>query len=1239
MKYLWRGILLLMLLLPTALLLGVVTEPGSRAVLDAADRWTPLEIEYGGGTIAGRLRIKRLVMPTDGLVLQLRDLVAEIAPGCLWRSAVCFTQLQASYLELGLLPGADSEPQSPAVQGRPAAEREDSALIVFPVTLETDALAVEAARVHWQGGEWRQGAAQIQLRIDGSTVEIIDAVIDSAHLELHDADTPEIALSQTISLPRINLPLELQVQQLQLHQPSWNAYGAVHQHHSIELRGYWLNTQLRLHHLGVVSQELGELVLQGELQFEGDWPLHTDIDIQLAQASLWQRMQGRQLSLAATGTLAQLALQLDSAGTPALALAGQLNALQRDIPFTVTLEATALEPLPLTDVLEVPAQLAAVELEFPLQATASGSLTEQQFELHAAASGLGYESVAGQLTGRHRQGHITLQQLHLQDAASANDLLAAGEIVLAERLQWSLELSSSGIDLPQITAAAFGRIEGSLQVNGSARNEDWELAIGAVDLQGAINDLPARINGYAALGAGMLLRDSELDAQLNGAQLRLLSLPDQERPVRIELAVADLGRWLPGSRGEVELQATLPADWQQVEASGTLRDVQWQDISIAAGRLTGTYRAVADPAFVLDAMFEELALSGNRLSSLQLTADGTVANHVVAVHSRGDIEGTLSVSGLLQGEKWRGSLASTALDTPQGVWRLTDTVAMAWSNPDKQLQLAGHCWLQEQTRICPGDLALGQQGRGSLEIVGAIGRLSPLLPPDIDLQGAMQLQVEGSWGTPGGARFTGHWQTRELLLTRDHGEGERASIGWDKGDAVFDYGKNGLNLNWDIHRAGRRILNLDLLLPPDRAAPLAGKLSFEQLQLATLAPLVPALSQLEGTLSGGLQLSGSVDKPLAHGPVTLTGVRLATVGNPTELERLDLSLDFRGDWAQLQGSGVLGGGDMELAGELRMQPELRLELHVKGEQHNILYPPATQLLVSQDLRVMAAKDLLEVSGELIVQKGVLEFEQLPPGSVALSNDVVQVDYTGNVTHQELPFDIALDIWLRVRDQFVVTGSLLQTNLGGDLHIRQLPGQPLQLFGNLKTKGGELRAYGQQLSLDWGVISFAGPPDNPLIDVRAQRKFSSSGVTAGVQVQGRLQEDLELEVYSEPVMSQGEAMSYLMRGRAPDAGAAADSTAFALSVAGGVVNRSTLITELNRIPGVNNIEFGATGAEEETAATVGGYIGQRIYLSYGVGLYEPINVLTARLYLGTRLWLEVVSRLENSVDLYYSFDLN
>ena len=56
-----------------------------------------------------------------------------------------------------------------------------------------------------------------------------------------------------------------------------------------------------------------------------------------------------------------------------------------------------------------------------------------------------------------------------------------------------------------------------------------------------------------------------------------------------------------------------------------------------------------------------------------------------------------------------------------------------------------------------------------------------------------------------------------------------------------------------------------------------------------------------------------------------------------------------------------------------------------------------------------------------------------------------------------------------------------------------------------------------------------------------------------------------------------------------------------------------------------------------AATISACVGNRLYLGYGVGIHEPVNALTARLDLRTRLGLEVVSRPGSFLDLYYRFD--
>ncbi len=163
---------------------------------------------------------------------------------------------------------------------------------------------------------------------------------------------------------------------------------------------------------------------------------------------------------------------------------------------------------------------------------------------------------------------------------------------------------------------------------------------------------------------------------------------------------------------------------------------------------------------------------------------------------------------------------------------------------------------------------------------------------------------------------------------------------------------------------------------------------------------------------------------------------------------------------------------------------------------------------------------------------------------------------------------------------------------------------------------------------------------PELNLRAERNISAENVTAGVWVRGPA-DALELEIYSNPPMTQTEALSYLARGRGLDSGAGGgvDAAAVAVSMGMGALNRTSVVRGLERLPGVSNVEFGTGRLEEDTTATVSGYLGERIYLSYGIGLNEPVNVLTGRLYLKTRLWLEMVSALENSLDIYYSFDID
>ncbi|HEY7775111.1 MAG TPA: translocation/assembly module TamB domain-containing protein, partial [Kineobactrum sp.] len=403
-------------------------------------------------------------------------------------------------------------------------------------------------------------------------------------------------------------------------------------------------------------------------------------------------------------------------------------------------------------------------------------------------------------------------------------------------------------------------------------------------------------------------------------------------------------------------------------------------------------------------------------------------------------------------------------------------------------------------------------------------------------------------------------------------------------------------------------------------------------------PFLPELSSLEGELTGEVSLQGTLAELGAVGQLAWSGGAVRLVSNPTELDDIRMQLDFNNTGITVSGDGVLGGGPVEFSGSAGWRPQPGFDVAIRGSSNRLFYPPATELEASPDLRLVLAGNRLTLNGEVVVDSGVLAYEQLPPGSVTLSADVIEVDYAGNPLATETVVDLDARVRVRIKDKFRVKGKDLNVTVGGDLSLRKAPGRPLEMFGNLNVIGGEFNAYGQRLLVRQGRFTFTGLPENPEMNLRAEREIPADNVKAGVQVTGTL-ENPELSVYSDPVMSRTEALSYLVRGRGLDSGAGADGSALAASLGVSLVNQTGMLQELGRIPGLSNIEVGTEGSEQATTATLSGYIGERIYLSYGIGLYEPVNVLTARLYLRARLWLEVVSRLESSVDLYYSFDID
>jgi translocation and assembly module TamB len=206
----------------------------------------------------------------------------------------------------------------------------------------------------------------------------------------------------------------------------------------------------------------------------------------------------------------------------------------------------------------------------------------------------------------------------------------------------------------------------------------------------------------------------------------------------------------------------------------------------------------------------------------------------------------------------------------------------------------------------------------------------------------------------------------------------------------------------------------------------------------------------------------------------------------------------------------------------------------------------------------------------------------------------------------------------------LTGFGLDATVGGRLTVRETPGQPTVGSGDISL-AGPYKAYGQDLTIEQGHLLFAGTPiDNPRLNIVAVRRIEDDNVKAGLRIGGTARAP-QMTVFSDPAMGQAEALAYLVTGKPLDSVGAEDgdmmqSAARSLGTAAG----GLLAKRLGGRLGVDEVGIKESEMLEGAAFTVGEYLSPRLYLSYGVGLFEPGEVITLRYNVTRALAVQALS---------------
>nr|WP_254797495.1 translocation/assembly module TamB domain-containing protein [Pseudomonas aromaticivorans] len=828
-------------------------------------------------------------------------------------------------------------------------------------------------------------------------------------------------------------------------------------------------------------------------------------------------------------------------------------------------------------------------------------------------------------------GQLQLPGLRLE----AGKGRAEGELALgfAEAFSWQTRLQLAELDPAYWLKELPGRIGGALASNGELRagqlqmQADWAL-------DGQLRRQPLSLKGQLQ-GDGARWQVPQLALRLGDNRVDGQGEWSDRIAGQLALALPRLDQLWPGLHGQVEGQVKLAGTPAAPQGGLSLQGagLRYQEQRLRELALAASLDARQLASVQLDARGLH---SGERdFGQLAVKGSGTPQRHSVELSLEGEpLRLALLLAGGLDSQRdWRGSLNRGAVGVAGLDWQLQQAASLERTAAGR-LTLGAHCWQSAQASLCADAQRLLPDPQLRARLRGFdLARLAGALPEDFamvgQLGGDLRLDLPAS-GPSGELRLDAG---SGLLRLRQRADGQEQWLDVPYRQLSLISQLRPQRVDSQLRLAGPSLgtLELDTVIDPRPASrPLSGSFRLDGLDLALARPFVSQVERLEGRIDGSGQLSGSLLAPVVNGRVQLRDGHVSGGELPLTFEALQLAMTIAGQQAQVDGrwrSGAQGQGT--LTGSLDWAAAPQMDLQIRGSRLPAVVEPYAnvEVEVEPDLQLGLRDRQFSLGGQLAIPRGQIKVRELPAQAVTVSEDAQIVgEQPAAARMPGLKMDLRL---LLGEDRLRFSGFGLSADLKGKLRIKD----NLDSRGTLKLENGRYRAYGQRLTLRRAQLIFAGPIDQPLLDIEAIRTVDE--VTAGLRLTGRADAPVS-EVFSEPAMSQEQALSYLVLGRAP--GSSGDSNvvgqaALALGLAGGAPVAGAIVERL----GIRDFQLESEGSGTSSSVFASGYLSERLSLRYGVGVFEQGNIFALRYELGKKLYLEAASGLASSLDIFYKRD--
>jgi translocation and assembly module TamB len=1246
------GTVLVILVLLSVLLTLLLSPWGTRLGVNIADSmFDELRIDYKSGGLASQIQLSRLSWQQADASVVVHDIGLEFSLECLWTLSVCIEQLSTGNIDVAI--NAQNNETEPATAS-------DKITLPFVLNIadlrlgRLNLLIEDQLQVSWQSLVSR---LQYYQRIDVAQLDVTDLAINLlAKTETSQTASQDVDWAhwqyQPLSPVEIKLPVALNLKQVKISPLTVMIDGESAQVIDSLLMEVSANPeQINLSQL-IVKHNVGELTATAELKLDGIFTHQLNLNTKVNSQEVGQF----DAVVNSQGDINKLNAQLHSTGM-----------VKADVTFETQLSSAKL-PLDLT--------LSWQQLRWPSDSSANNNLLQSpqgQFSIKGDLDGMqitAQSEVSGDSIPRttidldataSRKG-INLKKLLA--LTLGGQVLTSGSVSFEDSLKvlanMRLEHINPGVFDPDYHADVSGQLDIAL----ANQHGQWQGALQNLDLHGTWRAFPLQAQGKVEFDGAANINVDNLQIKNGDNSVAGVGQLSSDRKLDFELQIEapNLAQSIADVQGSISAKAQVTGTVEQPQLSYTLAGQQLSFADIMIKKVQGSGSVIWNDIKPLNIELELQQIEGinNQIDEAKLRLSGNAAAHQLVLDTTSNKTNLQAkITGVLSDNSWHGRWLEGQIESSYASLSLREPFDIVANWQDDNYSISAHCWQQDSSDLCIKQAEFKQQYAKwdielhDLNLLPLLHRLVPDFTP-LDSASLLSMTLQGDWLMDQLPQTQLHAELSPAVWTfkdqqrksQSRSKGQQ-NLSLDLQTFKLDAQFSAQDVNLQAELSGPEIGAMKIALKGEPGVfadqltrPIEGEFSLNHFNLAPFRIMLPGLDKFEGMLAGTTKVSGTLQQPLFNGKITLSDGALQGEGIPLIVNGVNQEIELLGDKAQITGSYLLGKGLGDIKGDIAWQPQLKGQIHINGEALEFDYQSMLRAQVSPNVDIQFSTAGVNVSGEVTVPYARFKLRELPPDSISPSKDVVLVEQQAEVEQAESILDIELIVLIdpKERGQVKLDAFGLTTDVRGKIRLENNQ-RGMSAAGAMQLVNGRYKAYGQNLLIRQGDITFNGPLDRPFLSIEAIRdpKLTANETVAGIRVEGAA-DNPKVEVFSEPTMELQQSLSYLLTGRAfnEPSGDSQDTMLTNMLLGFGLGQTENMISNIGQKLGFKDVNLDTSGQGDNTQLSLTGYVLPGVQLRYGVGVFDSVSEVAIRYELLPQLYIEAVSGVASAIDIYYHF---